>query len=133
MSAEIVLWLFLGLFTKHFICDFLVQGPYQYLNKGKYGHLGGVLHSGIQVMGTAVAFLLVFHVTIPLLTVLAYVGAFEFVVHYHIDWAKMNINNHFKLQPHTSEQFWYLLGLDQYLHYVTYVAIVWYLVNGTKV
>lgn len=41
--VELLFWLF----TKHFIVDFPLQAfPYQYQNKGTYGHPGGLLHSG---------------------------------------------------------------------------------------
>jgi hypothetical protein len=46
------------------------------------------------------------------------------VIHYHIDWAKMKLNRWFGWAPNTHEQFWWLLGLDQYLHAVTYVIFV---------
>jgi hypothetical protein len=104
------------LFTKHFIIDFPLQTPYQYQNKGKYGHPGGLLHSGLH---GATTFLILSFFT-PLAIVF---GIVDFLVHYHIDWAKVKLNNHFQL---TSEnpQFWTLLGLDQYLHAMTYIAMV---------
>ena len=33
------------LMAKHMVADFYLQTPYQYLNKGTYGHPGGFLHS----------------------------------------------------------------------------------------
>lgn len=44
----ITLLLILFLFTKHFIIDFLLQGQYQWKNKGTYGHPGGLLHSALH-------------------------------------------------------------------------------------
>jgi hypothetical protein len=35
----------------------------------------------------------------------------------------MNLNRHWGLRPDNSEQFWWLLGFDQYLHYLTYLLI----------
>jgi hypothetical protein len=104
------------LFTKHFIIDFPLQTPYQYQNKGKYGHLGGLLHSGLH---GATTFLILSFFT-PLAIVF---GIVDFLVHYHIDWAKVKLNNHFQLTPE-KPQFWTLLGLDQYLHAMTYIAMV---------
>lgn len=127
MSVDTVIWLFFALFTKHFICDFLLQGPFQYLNKGTYGHPGGVFHSAIQAAGTILSFFLVLGFTLP--AYIAPIAAVEYLVHYHIDWAKMNINAHFGLKPDNSEKFWYLLGFDQYLHYLTYVGIVLWAVH----
>jgi hypothetical protein len=37
------------LMSKHAVADFYLQTPYQYLNKGKYGHPGGIIHAGIHV------------------------------------------------------------------------------------
>lgn len=116
--------LFTMFFLKHFVCDFPLQGPYQYLNKGTYGHFGGIVHSLIQVAGTA----LVIWTWVPL-SLLFKIIAFEFIVHYHIDWAKMNLNKSFNLTPTNSEQFWWLVGFDQLLHYLTYSVIVWIIIQ----
>lgn len=45
--------LFILFQIKHFICDFPLQAfPYQYLNKGTYGHPGGLIHATIHYIGT---------------------------------------------------------------------------------
>lgn len=111
--------LFLGLFTKHFVIDFLMQGPYQWQNKGTYGHMGGIVHSTLHAAGTLIVFSFV--VSFPFALALA---ALDLVAHYHIDWAKMNINKKFGWGANTHEEFWWLLGLDQYLHQLTYIALV---------
>lgn len=108
----------LFLFVKHFIVDFLAQTPYQYLNKGKYGHPGGILHSGLHGIAT---YIILVAYAIPLALTFA---LFDFLVHYHIDWGKVNINNHYGWTATNSEKFWWLLGLDQFLHYMTYLIIV---------
>jgi len=109
------------LILKHFIVDFPMQIPYMYLNKGTYGHNGGVLHATLHALAT---FGILFYATgdLRLSNDLACVDGF---VHYHIDWAKMNIGKKTGWGPLTSEYFWWLLGLDQYLHYMTYVFILW--------
>ena len=38
----------IALFVKHYFADFQWQTSYMYLNKGKWGHPGGLLHSGIH-------------------------------------------------------------------------------------
>lgn len=112
-----MLYLLFWLFTKHFIVDFLLQTKYQWSNKGKYGHPGGLLHAGLHGMGTAL--------------VAAFFGPFlavalmDAVVHYHVDWAKVNVNAKMGWGPTTSEKFWWLLGADQYVHTLTYVLIAW--------
>lgn len=110
-----LLWL---LFVKHFVVDFPLQQPYQYLNKGTYGHPGGLLHSGLHGLGT---YLCLFWFA-PIAAI--YLAVADFVIHYHVDWAKVNINNKFGWGPTTHEQFWWLLGLDQLLHALTYIALV---------
>lgn len=124
MTATLVCYAFLATFLKHFIFDFVLQGPYQYLNKGTYGHPGGILHSGLQGVGSFVA-LAWFFTNWWLLAVVCFV---EFLVHYHVDWAKMNLNKYWDLRPNNSEYFWWLLGLDQLLHYLTYFGMIFVLI-----
>lgn len=113
-----ILLLVLLLFTKHFIIDFPLQKPYHYLNKGTYGHPGGILHAGLHGGGTYLCFVWF----APLSAV--YLAFVDFVVHYHVDWAKMKLNAKMGWGANTHEQFWWLLGLDQYLHALTYIFLV---------
>jgi hypothetical protein len=115
---EIVLILFL-LLSKHFLVDFPLQTSFQYLNKGTWLHLGGLLHSALHGVGTLV--ILLCFTTLPLAIGLAIM---DFVLHYLIDYGKININRKLGYTPVNSEQFWWLLGLDQWLHQLTYLAIV---------
>ncbi len=109
------------LFLKHFICDFVLQTPWQIKEKGIYGARGGILHSGIHVVGTFLAI-------IPLMpsagAVVALLAA-EFVVHYHIDWSKEQMVRRFQWREGSS--FWHAIGFDQLLHNLTYLTIVVYL------
>lgn len=113
-----ILLLVLLLFTKHFVVDFPLQHRYQYSNKGTYGHPGGILHAVLHGVGTYLCF--VWYA--PLAAV--YLALIDTVVHYHIDWAKMNLNSKLGYGPTTHEQFWWLLGFDQWLHAVTYVVLI---------
>jgi hypothetical protein len=117
------------LFLKHFVADFLLQGPYQYLNKGTYGHLGGINHAMCHTFSSLFVLLLYCTVFSSLFTIPA-IGAlivaltlWEGVIHYHIDWAKVKLNNYFKLKPDNSEKYWWLLGFDQLLHSLTYIGM----------
>lgn len=105
---------------KHFILDFLYQPPYQWQNKGTYGHWGGVVHSGQHALGTY-AILMFF---VPDRNLAFMIAAVEFFIHYHVDWAKMNFNKRMGWGATTHNQFWVLLGIDQLLHYLTYIGIV---------
>lgn len=125
MDLNTVLLLLFLLLTKHLIVDFPLQAfPYQYKNKGTYGHPDGLLHATLHVKGTM--FVVIWFVEHPGLAAL--VALADGVIHYHIDWAKMNLNKKLGWGPTTHEQFWWLLGLDQYLHMLTYLWIVWIIV-----
>ena len=110
--------LILLLFSKHFLIDFPLQTKFQYSNKGTYGHPGGILHASLHGIGT---YICIFWFA-PVAAI--YLALADMFVHYHIDWAKMNLNSKLGWSPTTHEQFWWLLGLDQYLHAVTYVVFV---------
>jgi Protein of unknown function (DUF3307) len=106
------------LFIKHFIVDFPLQKPYQWQNKGTYGHFGGILHASLHGLFTA----LCFWWYAPLACI--WLGLMDSVIHYHVDWAKMNLNSKMGWGPLTHEEFWWLLGLDQLCHAMTYVWLV---------
>lgn len=121
MTSTLVVLFLLGLFTKHLLVDFPLQGPYHYLNKGTYGHPGGIEHAWWHAVGTFCVS--TWFVGLELACTLA---AIDMVIHYHIDWAKMNLNKKLKWGPTTHEEFWWLLGTDQYLHVLTYLGFAYY-------
>lgn len=127
METTIII-LFVLFQIKHLVFDFFLQGPYQYLNKGKYGHFGGIFHALLHAYGTM--FVLYFAVSsvLPFQTALL-LSLVDAVTHYHVDWAKVNVTRYFKLTPTTSEWFWHLVGIDQALHQLTYIGIIWYVVK----
>lgn len=112
------MWLLLLLFTKHLIFDFLYQPPYQWKNKGTYGHLGGIVHAGQHFIATLLI-LLTFAPPVLSLTL----GVVEFVIHYHMDWFKMWYNKQKGWACNTHPEFWYLTGVDQWVHSLTYLLI----------
>ena len=108
------------LMVKHAVADFYLQTPYQYLNKGTYGHPGGLLHSAIHVALTPLVYL----VLVPgSLLIAGTIALGEFVAHYHIDWLKEQIvrRNGMTMQD---PGFWHALGTDQLVHGLTYLVIV---------
>lgn len=117
-TSELIFVLFTLFAFKHFIVDFLLQKKYQYANKGIYGHPGGILHAILHGVGTFLCLIFFFPALAGLMAIL------DAVLHYHIDWAKTNINAHYGWGPTTHEEFWWLLGLDQLLHFLTYVLII---------
>lgn len=125
MTTIVLLWILLGLFTKHLIVDFPMQVPFHYLNKGTYGHPGGIQHAALHGAGT-LAVLLFAPVTVATMALLVFLDT---VIHYHVDWAKMNLNKKLGWGPTTHEQFWWLLGVDQFLHALTYLGFAFYLAS----
>jgi hypothetical protein len=104
---------------KHFVADFVLQSSYQFLNKGKYGHPGGILHAAIHALGTLPAFLVI----APTFALGAVIIVGEFVVHYHIDWLKeRTVRTNQWVFPQA--EFWWTFGADQAAHQATYVVIV---------
>lgn len=85
--------------------------------------MGGIYHALFHGLGTFLVLLLVTDFATALALALV-----DFILHYHIDWAKMKFNKLKGWGPMTHEQFWTLLGLDQYLHALTYIGIVLVLV-----
>lgn len=124
-QVQLVLAVLLILQIKHFIADFVVQTPYQFLNKGRYGHPGGIIHAGIHAIGSTAAF---FVITPSLRLGLAIVAC-EFVAHYHIDWLKERTVRVTQWQFPQSE-FWWTFGADQALHQFTYLVIAGVLAWG---
>ena len=105
--------------VKHFLCDFVLQTTYLYRNKGIYGHLAGVLHAGLHVLGSLPAIFLIGGT--PGLIAVIVIG--EFLVHYHVDWLKLHIDHRYRLRIDRSA-YWIVFGLDQLLHQATYIAIL---------
>jgi hypothetical protein len=116
---EIVLILFALLSIKHFLADFVFQTNNMVLEKGNYGAKGGIYHSLIHALLTG----LVFWSVLDSIGLVMFIAILDGVIHYHIDWAKININRSRKLTP-ADQSFWFWLGVDQLMHYLTYVGLI---------
>ncbi|MHA1134202.1 MAG: DUF3307 domain-containing protein [Alphaproteobacteria bacterium] len=126
--AIIILAAVSALMLKHTAADFFLQTPYQYLNKGIYGHPGGLLHAGIHVVLTPLVYLVIAPAS---LLIALWIALGEFAVHYHVDWAKEQITRRNGLNPQVSG-YWHTLGIDQLLHGLTYITIVAVLVRAAS-
>ena len=113
MEVAVIIILVLLQF-KHWYIDFVAQSSDMVAGKGVYGNLYGLLHSVQHGFGTLVVCL--FFVQ-PLLAI--GLGILDFILHYHIDYAKMNLG----CQDVKEKEFWVHLGLDQMLHQITYLII----------
>lgn len=102
---------------KHFLADFVWQTNKMIEEKGIYGAGQGINHSVIHALGTFLAFLWVH----PIVAVAA--AIIDFILHYHIDWAKIQINKKYNHTPKDAK-FWFWLGADQMLHQYTYIILV---------
>lgn len=112
------IYLVLGcLFVKHWYVDFVDQTMDEVNAKGIYLKWAGVRHSLKHGVGT----LLILMSCGFGFWISTFLGLIDFVVHYHIDWLKMNFGN----RDITTPQFWNHLGLDQLAHYFTYLFLVW--------
>lgn len=115
IQASLLILFFLQI--KHFLADFVWQSDRMVQEKGTYGARYGVYHSGIHALGTFVIFTMLH----PALGIFA--AVVDFILHYHIDWAKININKKYNYTP-KDHQFWFWLGLDQLAHQITYIILV---------
>lgn len=143
-------WLVLALLVKHFVADVWLQPLWMSLNKGTFLHPGGLAHAGLHGLFTGLVLLAgtlagVWPVTVGIMLMVAAVDA---VVHYGIDWSKMNIDKRFRfshllygaedgsLTPDsahgtrplrgrlvTSDRYYWSLVADQCLHFATYVVL----------
>ena len=118
VGAGTIVAIFLWLQVKHFIFDYVLQTPFQFRNKGTYGHFGGIMHSGLHALGTIPAFFI-----LPArwpMAIAIVVG--EFVVHYHVDWLKEQSLRRMELTT-SDAWYWRIYGIDQLAHQLTYVVI----------
>jgi len=125
-DLAIVLWALLALQVKHFLCDFVLQTQYQVRTKGIYGHVGGFIHSGLHMVASLPA---LFIMQAPVRAI-AIIMIGEFLIHYHTDWTKSNIDSYFDWGQ-ADARYWMLFGADQLVHQLTYLAIVILLTLGT--
>ncbi len=109
------------LLVKHAVADFLLQTEYQRRTKGDYGALGGITHAFTHIVLTAPVFWILPPVALGFVSALL-LG--EFVVHYHLDWSKERVV-HANGWSSKDTPFWWAIGLDQMMHALTYVAILW--------
>ena len=119
-EVTLVLLALVAFELKHFFCDFAVQTLRQVQEKGVYGRRGGIEHAGLHAI-TSIPPLLI--LTRAPQVIAAFVAG-EFVLHYHVDWAKAQIDRVFKLTV-ADQAYWAIFGLDQLIHQLTYFAMVW--------
>jgi len=105
---------------KHYLCDFVLQSQYQVQSKAIYGHGGGFIHAALHA-GTSIVPLLVLTRSLPVIGTIVII---EFLLHYHVDWAKARVDERYGW-TNQDKGYWIVLGLDQLIHQLTYLAITW--------
>ena len=111
-----ILLLLLLLQIKHWYVDFVNQTDEEIQYKGVYLDWRGVKHSLKHGIGT---FICLWAVTgWPNVEFAFFIGSLDFILHYHIDWVKMNYGNRDIRTP----QFWNHVGLDQMAHQLCYIG-----------
>ena len=119
MTLMEILFLLLALQFKHLLGDFIFQTKSMVTNKGSYGHVGGLIHSGLHAFLSFIVFSVAFGVSLKILLLCI----LEFVIHYHLDWGKNKITSKANWTPEDN-QFWWAIGIDQFLHHLTYIALI---------
>jgi hypothetical protein len=111
-----LLFILVLLQIKHWYIDFVNQTEEEVKYKGEYLDWRGVKHSLKQGAGTFVCLWIV--TGWSNVEYAFFLGTLDFILHYHIDWTKMNYGNRDIRTP----QFWNHLGLDQMAHQLCYIA-----------
>ena len=100
--------------------DYFLQTKIMLDGRDQYVHFGRFLHAGVHAVGSIIVFVIV---GAPFAFILPLVIA-ELIVHYHIDWWKGRHTSDQQLTP-ADAAYWRASGVDQALHQLTYVAMVW--------
>ncbi|QFT59059.1 hypothetical protein FIU94_09505 [Sulfitobacter sp. THAF37] len=119
-ELQLVLLLMTLLQAKHLFADFFLQTPRMLTDKARYLHMGRVQHAGLHAGLSLLALLLVG--TAPALAVAICVA--EWIAHFHIDWIKGWHGERSGKGPDQAG-YWRAFGVDQFLHQLTYVAMLW--------
>lgn len=111
------------LFLKHFVVDFLLQPPYMYKNKGTLTHPGGWVHAGLHGIVTGLILNLVSVLYTIQISSIPLIVVMEILIHYAMDYTKVNICKKYGYTPTTHAEWFTWLGLDQTVHSLTYILI----------
>lgn len=119
-ALQTALVLLVLLQVKHLFADFYLQTQRMLAGRDEYLHVGRAQHAGLHGLFSFVAFVII---GAPALFSIILCAA-EAVLHYHIDWAKGWHGARKNYGP-TDAAYWRAFGLDQLLHQLTYVGMVW--------
>lgn len=118
--APSVFYFFMAIQTKHLLVDFIFQTPEVARNKGDLRKYHGYWHS---LQHAAASFAILMILTPATLSLSIGLTIFDFVTHLFIDAGKVHLVKHGQYKCNTHNEFWWLTGLDQYLHQMVYVVM----------
>jgi len=113
------------LLVSHLAFDWLLQPPEMASKKRDLRSLAGYVHSFFNVVGIIIAvgsWALIMNVSLPMGT-FALLLLFNFVTHLLIDAGKMNLVYKKEWKCNESKEFWWVTGIDQFLHLIILAAI----------
>lgn len=113
----VMMFVLILLQIKHWYIDFVNQTEEEIQHKAIYLDWIGIKHSVKHGVSTFVILWAV--LGWPEADVAFALATVDFLLHYHIDWFKMNYGNRDIRTP----QFWNHLGLDQMTHQIVYIII----------
>lgn len=119
LLIESMIFLLVLLQIKHWYIDFVNQDMEEVQHKSIYLHWLGVKHSLKHGIGTFWCVWVIVGGQFGDMWYAVILGAADFLIHYHVDWIKMNYGNRDVQSP----AFWNHLGFDQMIHHLTYIAI----------
>jgi len=119
-AVQMILLAMLVFQAKHFLCDFVLQSYDRVQKKGIYLHPAGLLHAGEHAVMSIPALLCLSQAPVPI----AILVLGEFVVHYHADWLKAQLDRFLKLSDRDL-LFWVIYGADQLIHQITYIGMIY--------
>ncbi|MFO1133401.1 MAG: DUF3307 domain-containing protein [Hyphomicrobiales bacterium] len=118
VTDHALLLLLAGFQVKHLLGDYVFQSPYILENRRIWGHPGGLLHVAIHAA-----------LTLPLLLLAGVHGWLflalllgEAVFHYHVDFVKDGLIYRAGWTV-ADKQYWWVTGIDQMLHQLSYLLI----------
>jgi hypothetical protein len=117
--ATMTILMLIWLQVKHYVADYLLQPKWVLFAKGDMRRAGGYVHAGIHAVGSIPAYLIAGLGATDIIVLCVA----EFVIHYLVDFIKVEISAHSKGGPDTMT-YWALHGGDQLLHQLTYAGLL---------
>ncbi len=124
VNAELLLWLVIFFQVKHFFADFVFQNVWM-LQKSRPGWDFApplAIHCGIHAVTTLAVVLYINYN-------FWWLGLVDFGVHFLMDRIKAGPKYLGRYSDVRSKAFWVSFGIDQMVHHLTNLFIVWFLVT----